>query len=73
MRNIEPSREKCCLLSREQTERLAFVVPQSVWDKAETFGDKGGWDFVFSLAGSNSREKKWDQPSSDIVMCTPNY
>lgn len=52
---------------------LAFVVPQSVWDKAETFGDKGGWDFVFSLAGSNTRQKKWDQPSSDIVMCTPNY
>lgn len=69
-RNIDPSREECCLLPNEQKEMPAFVVCQSAWDKVGTLGDKGGWDFVFSLAGSNSRQKKSNQPSSDIVMCT---
>lgn len=72
-RNIDPSRVKCCLLPSEQKEILAFVICQLVWDKVGTSGDKGDWDFVFSLAGRAGRQKKCNQPSSDNVMCTTNY
>jgi len=51
-RHIELCRGKHCLLPSEvegEEEIFSFVVHQSVLDKTRTLGDKGRWDFIFSL------------------------